>query len=1238
MKELCSGPDYLCELLFSIFSHEPFAQRHSGKENLFDGERRARAFRESSRVSESLAVRNDGPDAFLASGDNGVLSPGEEFIPTRSKKTSMVGKPAYNPLQFIQVGPAKLYKSAQEQLEQAEKIKQKRTEVRKEEEEDWQANLDNWKSCRRKRVEDVIERVVEVKKLEEESEWANANRKSKTFSEMMQERRCRFVDLTRCRRRGRSARGRKVGLSLSLYTDADDRDLSDLGLNSEKSEKNGEEDLSGSFSSGRHGSDWTDDDGEAKKSVWADDVDPRGEPRSETRSDPVQISFGCYTRYSSQSSDSNGSVTSESFASVVQRSADVYSSDSLTAIRRKSEGAVPTRPDAVRHTRKSDLSDKFRDRLSVFEQSAEAEATPKPAPARGSKDFGKKLNAFQEVGKMASPSRPPEKKASVDVTPRVPVKEKVASIDRRDSREVPRAPREKVNLYEKSQSQSDLSGKSRGQSEPVEEAPPIRLSPAKSLPQLNQEEPDSEEEREADEFVFEARLAKASSQTFSKSVMDLSQRGAAEAVVIPVHSVYRAPSTPFLNVDLKRQEEVEEEIVPTLKKSLAPSVSFLALAGLHEGTPPPTNTESAELEHSQVPPSMMEKDDAQELEASPSDSLDDTFYHSELTPHDAEELLTGKKREPQAHSPIGGTNSDSGVESSELCPEDRRMLEHDDLCMEDEEKQMENDEDDSTPQPLELEQRILMQLEASDNFGSSHHQIREDGPVSILDFDPFALPAAKEPPREKPPPPPPVEEIPLLETRKNFEPILRDSTKNLKKSLWKRRSDFLGLSDSMEPEEPELLVSPPPDMDELLRAERALEERQRQLLSRSISSRTEEQSNTSFSSISSPSQTLPDGMDDDEEELIRQEREIIESLEREERLKNIGIQLPNLEEDERIRRLEEQRQDMEEERQRKLEERYAAQSPSEQTLNTTECMPEVMNEVHVRETDRLTRRPRPVSFSFSTSSCPPPFSSSSSSPRVKVQYGKPLYSKVTSPAHDSPKPKKFSESKELYRNPAFAMEEQETEIVRPTQNKEMSTQSYQSQSQPSPPRQRPKDAPPPPPPSSEAEQRRITEHQEKSLRSSTSTPAVSSHPKGYQHMNGDSWRNQSLGPPPTDSAMPKVTQTVQHKRTRSPIYENLPSPGSKGPESPKSSSGCSPPMLSVSGKKKCSHCSKELGRGAAMIIESLRLFYHLQCFRCCVCETPLGNGTTGADVRVRHNRLHCHNCYSNDQGVKFSKV
>lgn len=48
-------------------------------------------------------------------------------------------------------------------------------------------NLDNWKSSRRKRVEHIIDRVVEVKKQEEE-EYDRNRRKSKTFNELMEER------------------------------------------------------------------------------------------------------------------------------------------------------------------------------------------------------------------------------------------------------------------------------------------------------------------------------------------------------------------------------------------------------------------------------------------------------------------------------------------------------------------------------------------------------------------------------------------------------------------------------------------------------------------------------------------------------------------------------------------------------------------------------------------------------------------------------------------------------------------------------------------------------------------------------------------------------------------------------------------------------------------------------------------------------------------------------------------
>ncbi|XP_045573975.1 LIM and calponin homology domains-containing protein 1 isoform X8 [Salmo salar] len=69
------------------------------------------------------------------------------------------------------------------------------------------------------------------------------------------------------------------------------------------------------------------------------------------------------------------------------------------------------------------------------------------------------------------------------------------------------------------------------------------------------------------------------------------------------------------------------------------------------------------------------------------------------------------------------------------------------------------------------------------------------------------------------------------------------------------------------------------------------------------------------------------------------------------------------------------------------------------------------------------------------------------------------------------------------------------------------------------------------------------------------------------------------------------------------------------------------PNRSVSGKKLCSSCSHPLGKGAAMIIETLSLYFHIQCFKCGVCKGQLGDTTTGTDVRIRNGLLNCHQCY-----------
>ncbi|XP_043917437.1 LIM and calponin homology domains-containing protein 1 isoform X2 [Protopterus annectens] len=87
---------------------------------------------------------------------------------------------------------------------------------------------------------------------------------------------------------------------------------------------------------------------------------------------------------------------------------------------------------------------------------------------------------------------------------------------------------------------------------------------------------------------------------------------------------------------------------------------------------------------------------------------------------------------------------------------------------------------------------------------------------------------------------------------------------------------------------------------------------------------------------------------------------------------------------------------------------------------------------------------------------------------------------------------------------------------------------------------------------------------------------------------------------------------------RSGSHENLAS--GQSPQNPS-------PNRSVSGKKLCSTCGLPLGKGAAMIIETLSLYFHIQCFRCGVCKGPLGDATTGTDVRIRNGLLNCNECY-----------
>ncbi|XP_027700361.1 LIM domain only protein 7 isoform X2 [Vombatus ursinus] len=144
------------------------------------------------------------------------------------------------------------------------------------------------------------------------------------------------------------------------------------------------------------------------------------------------------------------------------------------------------------------------------------------------------------------------------------------------------------------------------------------------------------------------------------------------------------------------------------------------------------------------------------------------------------------------------------------------------------------------------------------------------------------------------------------------------------------------------------------------------------------------------------------------------------------------------------------------------------------------------------------------------------------------------------------------------------------------------------------------------------------------------------------------WMNQSTGFHTSSSVQdfsrppPQIVSTSNRAYMRNPSSSLVPSsagsvrtgPLSSAPspvprtQSPSTSqSGIQQRNRSVSGKRVCSYCNNILGKGAAMIIESLGLCYHLHCFKCVACKCDLGGSSSGAEVRIRNNELYCNECY-----------
>ncbi|XP_068399132.1 LIM and calponin homology domains-containing protein 1 isoform X4 [Eschrichtius robustus] len=134
----------------------------------------------------------------------------------------------------------------------------------------------------------------------------------------------------------------------------------------------------------------------------------------------------------------------------------------------------------------------------------------------------------------------------------------------------------------------------------------------------------------------------------------------------------------------------------------------------------------------------------------------------------------------------------------------------------------------------------------------------------------------------------------------------------------------------------------------------------------------------------------------------------------------------------------------------------------------------------------------------------------------------------------------------------------------------------------------------------------------------------------------DPSRNQQVSNPPMHILEDVKPKTLPLDKS---INHQIESPSERRKQSPRENfqaghlSPCSStppgqsPNRSISGKKLCSSCGLPLGKGAAMIIETLNLYFHIQCFRCGICKGQLGDAVSGTDVRIRSGLLNCNDCY-----------
>ncbi|XP_055701163.1 LIM domain only protein 7 isoform X2 [Phlebotomus papatasi] len=1138
-------------------------------------------------------------------------------------------KPACNPMQFVKIKPCNLYQSAQEQLKRAEEVK-KVKEVKKEDAEDWQCNLDNWKSSRRKRVEHIIDRVVEVKKLELE-EHDRTRRKSKTFSEMLEE------------------RGNRRKMPLAVYNEDDTNDLSDLGIGT--SSASGKSSLSEDFDNHSVISDNQDtekshsdvdnnsnhENGNNRDYVSSPGYDTSSSTAPASSPDPCEYTYegaieGYKLRISRAQSIGFNGFNNGRFSkdSTPERASSLDSGRSSG--HENGASFVPKRPSVT----------KIEDRLINFELKSCSDSTTEGNSVT-KKDLPKvdilKRRELFEKDKPAAVTIVPmesnvQKRLSGDFSNAKSIKERLSSFEQvqRDENGGKKANRLSGDL---SSIKERLSILEKEKSMMCEEKPLKVDVPVVSL-------------KDRLTSLHSAVTASSSSAvvTVKQEVVDEplpivdSAEKTTEVSNVPVEVNCEDSGIHTSDISNGNQsqivEHLEEELVVqtagedkseeiTLEESTAihdtsnndmtastlVESSSSAVSAVEEGDPIPTDECCVNHDETLLPADVT------------TNELFDENCASDLTEQDTSDAMKRMNSTRRIKKEIrnkrssflgieGSTEDDISLELSVAPPPDMSAL---------------------LQEERRLEKQVLFKTglyessdtgDSRDSGVSENHSRQSSEPFTTSSEEQEDYLAQKE-----------IEIIKVLmvekEKRRSSDLLLQENNQQQQQQQQNGAEEWTTVNGNGFTETESKLTHCGVDeetrmrcieeqireQEEVLRVERELlqleqEELKRQrenLLLRENLARKELDHGTKML-MSANRRSLQD-LNTVQATVVA--NQFANGVSAPHPVYPIPADYRQSMPDLQHIHLEQQRKlpptpPVKPMRSNLIHQEY--QTARESSIKASRAPSADSNDAENRRDEpgvQLRRYPPQQQQHVYGNMTRNTLHALSAVPKPKLTDGWVQQNRKSEPTTDKyyPIPRKNdfvkAGTRERITNDSSWIAARKSEPRGFSYGKHWLIQ--------------------------EAEQRRIDQQ--------LGVKPTLTQQNGWgvaqrRSSNGD-------GKPLPDSVIQTLTQRVQNRMSVNERrrLENNPDMTTQQPNlSPESQDK----ILSVSGRKKCSHCGEELGRGAAMIIESLRLFFHIDCFKCCVCRVQLGDGLNGTDVRVRNHKLHCHNCYSSDDGVKFSCV